>query len=58
MEKKVYIKPSIKVSAIEAETLMAGSVTTITQKTPDNDTDENQFSKKNTFSSVWEDDEY
>lgn len=56
MEKKVYMKPSIKVSAIEAETLMAGSVTA-TSKIPDNDSDENLFSKKNTFSSVWEDDE-
>lgn len=59
MKKKSYIKPDMKVSVIEAETLMAGSMNSTTDSKPSKDDNANQFSKENTFSSpsVWQDDE-
>ncbi len=58
MEKKSYIKPSIKVSVIEAEALMAASGV-INSAVKDNrtteDDDDNQFAKENNFSpSAWD----
>ena len=59
MEKKLYIKPDMKVSVIEAETLMAGSTNSITDNRPSKDDPDNNYAKENTFSSssVWQDDE-
>lgn len=61
MEKKVYVKPSIKASVIECETLMAGSgVTNVTDSRPSGETGDgggdNQFAKENNNFSVWDED--
>lgn len=52
MEKKSYIKPSIKVSVIEAEALMAASGVInsgVNNNRPTDDEDDNQFAKENNF---------
>ena len=58
MEKKSYIKPSIKVSVIEAEALMAASGvvnSAVNNNRPTDDEDDNQFAKENNFSpSAWD----
>ncbi len=62
MNKKMYVVPAIKAQAIESDTLLAasGGVNTVTGSRPSGETDdgshesENQFSKENSFSSVWE----
>ena len=58
MEKKSYIKPSIKVSVIEAEALMAASSvinSAVNDNRPTDDEDDNQFAKENNFSSsAWD----
>ncbi len=58
MEKKSYIKPSIKVSVIEAEALMAASGvinSAVNDNRPKDDDDDNQFAKENNFSpSAWD----
>lgn len=59
MEKKSYIKPSIKVSVIEAEALMAASGGTVidgqvNNNQPTQDDDDNQYAKENNFPSVWD----
>lgn len=58
MEKKSYIKPSIKVSVIEAEALMAASGvvnSVVNNNCSTEDDDDNQFAKENNFSpSAWD----
>lgn len=61
MNKKEYAKPAIVAKSIDAEPMLAavsGGVETgssVRDEQPGDDNPANQFSKENTFTSVWDD---
>lgn len=53
MNKKTYIKPNIKTSEISIEPLLAASLG-LSDSLPSDDNENNQFSKKNKNTSLWD----